>query len=206
MYKFTDKEAEVRNVEIDLRHEAEILTQEFGIDMLYVRNVKYVRCKCFNDTDKTGDPNCKICFGSGHLASIEKVHAIESSNSAYSSTSSILHTNVGVTDQKNEVYYLQYPFVPKERDVLIKVAWDKQGYPVDIVKALEIVNVYEMRGDHGRVELNGCLVNDRTDLVPVYTAFLRRASRRIMTPLLKGGKTIWPDKVMTKLSATTENG
>ena len=36
MYKFTDKESEVRNVEINLRHEAETLTNEFGINVLMI--------------------------------------------------------------------------------------------------------------------------------------------------------------------------
>ena len=42
MYKFTNKELEMRNVEIDLRHDAELLTEEFGINVLYVRNCKFV--------------------------------------------------------------------------------------------------------------------------------------------------------------------
>ena len=152
MYKFTDKELEIHNVEIDLRHESELLTNEFGIDVLYIRNCKFVRCRCFNDLNKTGDPNCKLCFGTGHFASIEKIKAIESANSAYSSDSSITQLPIGVTDQKSEVYYIRHPFVPKERDIILKVTWDKQGYPVDIIKVLEIINVYEMRGDKGRVE------------------------------------------------------
>lgn len=196
MYKFTDKELETHNVEINLRHESELLTNEFGIDVLYIRNCKFVRCKCFNDLNKTGDPNCKLCFGTGHFASIEKVKAIESSNSAYSSDSSIAQLPIGVTDQKNEVYYIRHPFVPKERDVILKVTWDKQGYPIDVVKVLEITNVYEMRGDKGRVELNGCLVNNRTDLVKSYTKILSSLPRKIVSPLLKGGKTIWPNKLI----------
>ena len=196
MYKFTNQTKEVRNVEINLRHESSILTDEFGIKVLYARNCKYVRCKCFNDLNKTGDPNCKLCFGTGHFASIEKIKAIESANSAYSSTSSITQLPIGVTDQKSEIYYLQYPFVPKERDMILKVTWDKQGYPIDIIKVLEIVNVYEMRGDKGRVELNGCLVNNRTDLVRPFSKILSSLPRKIVSPLLKGGKTIWPNKLI----------
>ena len=197
MYKFTDKESEVRNVEINLRHEAETLTNEFGINVLYIRNCKYVRCSCFDDLNKTGDPNCKLCFGTGHFASIEKIQAIESSNSAYSSDSSITQLPIGVTDQKNEVYYIRHPFVPKERDMILKVTWDSQGYPIDIVKVLEIINVYEMRGDKGRVELNGCLVNDRTDLVRPFTKILSSLPRKAVSPLLRGGKTIWPNKLIS---------
>ena len=196
MYKFTDKELEVHNVEINLRHEAETLTKEFGIDVLYIRNCKFVRCKCFDDLNKTGDPDCKLCFGTGHFASIEKIQAIESSNSAYSSNSSITQLPIGVTDQKNEVYYIRHPFVPKERDIILKVAWDRQGYPIDIIKVLEIINVYEMRGDKGRVELNGCLVNNRTDLVRPFTKILSSLPRKAVSPLLKGGKSIWPNKLI----------
>ena len=197
MYKFTDKESEVRNVEINLRHEAETLTSEFGINVLYIRNCKFVRCRCFNDLNKTGDPDCKLCFGTGHFASIEKIQVIESSNSAYSSDSSITQLPIGVTDQKNEVYYIRHPFVPKERDMILKVTWDSLGYPIDIVKVLEIINVYEMRGDKGRVELNGCLVNDRTDLVRPFTKILSSLPRKAVSPLLRGGKTIWPNKLIS---------
>ena len=196
MYKFTDKESEIRNVEINLRHEAETLTNEFGIDVLYIRNCKFVRCKCFDDLNKTGDPDCKLCFGTGHFASIEKRHAIESSNVAYSSNNASTQVPIGVTDQKNEVYYIRHPFVPKERDIILKVAWDRQGYPIDIIKVLEIINVYEMRGDKGRVELNGCLVNNRTDLVRPFTKILSSLPRKAVSPLLKGGKSIWPNKLI----------
>ena len=196
MYKFTDKESEIRNVEINLRHEAETLTNEFGIDVLYIRNCKFVRCRCFDDLNKTGDPDCKLCFGTGHFASIEKIQAIESSNSAYSSNSSITQLPIGGTDQKNEVYYIRHPFVPKERDIILKVTWDRQGYPTDIIKVLEIINVYEMRGDKGRVELNGCLVNNRTDLVRPFTKILSSLPRKAVSPLLKGGKSIWPNKLI----------
>ena len=197
MYKFTDKESEVRNVEINLRHEAETLTNEFGINVLYIRNCKFVRCRCFDDLNKTGDPDCKLCFGTGHFASIEKIQAIESSNSAYSSDSSITQLPIGITDQKNEVYYIRHPFVPKESAMILKVTWDSQGYPIDLVKVLEIINVYEMRGDKGRVELNGCLVNDRTDLVRPFTKILSSLPRKAVSPLLRGGKTIWPNKLIS---------
>lgn len=196
MYEFTNKKLEIQNVEIDIRHESKILTDEFGIDVLYIRNCKFVRCKCFNDLNKTGDPNCKLCFGTGHFASIEKIKAIESSNSAYSADNSITQLPIGITNQKNEVYYIRHPFIPKERDIILKVTWDKQGYPVDIIKVLEIINVYEMRGDKGRIELNGCLINDRTDLVKPFTKILLSLPKKTVLPLLKGGKTIWPNKLI----------
>jgi len=196
MYKFTNQESEVRNVEIDLRHDSELLSDEFGINVLYVRNCKFVRCTCFDDLNKVGDPNCKLCMGTGHFASIQKIKAIESSNSAYSSNNSIKQTPIGVTDQKSEVYYIRHQFNPKERDMILKVTWDKQGNPVDVLKVLEIVNVYEMRGDKGRVELNGCLIDNRTDLVKPFSDVLSSLPKKAVSQLLKGGKYIWPSKLL----------
>ncbi len=192
MYPFTDKEYEMRNVDIDLRFQSELLIDEFGIDVLYVRNCKFVRCKCFDDLNKTGDPDCPLCHGSGHFASIEKVKVRESSNSAYSSTSSIIQTNIGVTDQKNEIYYIRQQYTPKIRDFILKTTWDKRGNPIDIIQVLEITNIYEMRGNDGRVELNGCLINDRTDLVTSYNQALKRLPFKAIAELLRGGKYIWP--------------
>lgn len=196
MYKFTDKEIEVRNVEINLRHDAELLTDEFGINVLYVRNCKFVRCNCFDDLNKAGNPDCKLCMGTGHFASIQKVKAIESSNSAYSSENSITANSTGVTNQKKEIYYIRHQYNPKERDMILKVTWNKQGYPVDVLQVLEITNVYEMRGDKGRVELNGCLIDSRTDLVKPFTEILSALPRKAVSQLLKGGKCIWPNKLL----------
>lgn len=197
MYKFTDETAEVNNVDIDMRLNADGLISEFGIQVLYVRNCKFVKCRCFSDLEKTGSPDCPYCMGSGFFASIQKVQAIESSNSAYSSTNSLQQLPIGVTDQKNEVYYIRHEINPKERDFLLKVTWDKQGKPVDIVKVLEITNVYEMRGDNGRVELAGCLINNRTDMVRTFTKVLRKLPPASVHHLSKGGKSIWPSKVLT---------
>lgn len=196
MYKFTNNQLEVNNVEIDLRHESEALINEFGINVLYVRNCKFIRCNCFDDLNKSGDPNCKLCMGTGHFASIQKIKAIESTNNAYSSSNAMVSTPIGVTNQKNEVYYIRHQLNPKERDLILKVTWDSQGYPVDVLQVLEIVNVYEMRGDKGRVELNGCMINNRTDLVQSFTETLSTLPKKAVTQLLKGGKCIWPNKLL----------
>lgn len=197
MYKFTSKDSIVRNVEINLRQESELLTDEFGINVLYIRNCKFVRCSCFDDLNKTGDPSCKLCMGSGHFASIQKVKAIESSNSAYSTENSIIANATGTTNQKNEIYYIRHQYNPKERDMILKVTWSKEGYPIDILQVSEIINVFEMRGDKGRTELNGCLIDSRTDLVKPFTDILNMLPKKAVSQLLKGGKCIWPNKLLT---------
>lgn len=182
-----------KNVEIDLRQNSELLTEEFGINILYIRNAKFIRCKCFNDLNKNGDAKCPYCLGTGHLASVQKIKAIESSNiRPYSEESSLFKRNIGVTDQKSEIYYIRQQYNPKERDLILKVTWDKYGNPVDIIKVLEIINVYEMRGDNGRIELNGCVINNRTDLVTPYKKYLSILPKKIIRQINIGEKGVWP--------------
>ena len=181
------------NVPIDMRYNAEILTEEFGIDLIFVKQCKFVKCKCFDDLHKTGDPSCKLCHGTGYLMSMQKVKAIESSTGQPYFDTNILRNlrGIGITDQKFEVYYIRQQYNPKERDYLLKVTW-KDGMPVDVIKVLEIQLVYEMRGDNGRNELNGCVINDRTDLVKTYNDALKALPFKAVKEMAKGGKSIWP--------------
>lgn len=192
MYKFTDITSEFKNNDINLRHEMDLLTDEFSINVLYIRNNKFVKCKCFNDLDKTGQADCPLCHGSGYFHSIQMIPAIESSNSPYSSENSLKQLKIGITDQKNEVYYIKQQYNPKERDIILKVSWDKDNNPIDVVKVLEVVNVWDTRGDNGRTELFACLTNDRTDLVNAYSKELRHLPQKAINEFLKGGKYIWP--------------
>ena len=193
MYTFSTKtNQEFKNVNINLRHETRILTEEFGINVLYVRNNKFVKCKCFDDLNKTGNAKCPLCHGTGYFESIQIIPAIESSNSPYSSNNSIAKLQIGVTDQKNEVYYIQQQYIPKERDFLLKVTWDKNKNPIDVVKVLELINIWDTRGDNGRTEFFACLTNNRTDLVSEYNKTVKSLPQKAINEILKGGKYIWP--------------
>jgi hypothetical protein len=187
---------EMWNVPIDMRYEMDGLTEEFGYDMLYVRNCKFVKCKCFDDLHKSGNAKCPLCHGFGYLSSIELIKAFESSTKPYMWDNFINKSKIGVTDQKNEVIYVRQFYNPKDRDFILKVTWDKYHTPVDILHVYEIVGVYEMRGDQGRIELNGCSINDMTDLVEPFQKTLRAMPKAAVHNLLKGGKYIWPMSLM----------
>lgn len=197
MYEFSKSIGEIKNVEIDLRHELNLLNSEFSIDVLYIRNAKFVRCDCFNDLEKTGDPKCPKCFGSGYFASIQKFKTIESSVSAYSSNNKVQVHPIGAIDNKDEVYYFEYETLPKERDFILKVSW-KNGIPIDVIKVLEVVNIYEMRGTHGRVEVYGVHVENKPDEVIKFDRMLKKLPSKAKRILGKGDKFIWPLKLLTK--------
>ena len=196
MYEFSKNLGDMTNVNIDLRREMNLLNNEFSIDILYVRNIKFVRCDCFNDLEKTGHPECPKCFGSGYFASIQKFKTIESSISAYSSNNKIQIQPIGVIDSKEEVYYFDYKVLPKERDFILKVTW-KNGIPIDVIKVLEVSNVYEMRGTNGRIELYGAHINNRPDEVTKFNNMLKRMSLKAKRILGKGDKYICPLNLLT---------
>ena len=201
MYEFSKNIGEITNVEIDLRHELNLLNSEFSIDVLYIRNIKFVRCDCFDDLEKTGDPKCPKCFGSGYFASIQKFKAIESSISAYSSNNKVQVQPIGAIDHKDEAYYFEYEALPTERDFILKVSW-KDGTPIDVIKVLEVTNVYEMRGTNGRIEVYGVHVNHKPDEVIKFNSVLHRLPSKAKRILGKGEKFIWPLKLLTKTEET----
>ena len=180
------------NVPIDMRHEADFLTREFGFYILYVRNNKYVKCRCFDDLNKCGNPKCKSCFGSGYFSSLQKFRVLTAANMEYRANNALLKEPIGETDQKDEIVYIEQQYNPKERDMVLVMTWDKNGYPVDIVKVLEVIGVRDMRGDSGRNELNGCIVEDRTDLVIEYQKRIKSLPRKVIAKVIEGGKGICP--------------
>lgn len=202
MYNFSENIGEIKNVGIDLRHELNLLNGEFSIDVLYIRNIKFVRCDCFSDLEKSGDPKCPKCFGSGYFASIQKFKTIESAVSAYSGNNKMQIQPIGLIDRKDEVYYFEHSVIPKERDFILKVSW-KDGIPVDVIKVLEITNIYEMRGDSGRIEVYGAQVNNKPDEVIKFNDMLKRLPLKAKRILGKGDKFIWPLQLLTKTEETS---
>lgn len=201
MYTFSTQNKDINNVNINMRQELDSLSNEFGIHILYIRNNKFVRCTCFDDTEKTGDPKCKMCFGSGYFASIQKFKTIESSTSPYSSNNKTKPLAIGAVDNKEAVYYLDYSVLPKERDFILKVTW-KDDKPIDVIRVLEIANVYEMRGDSGRVEAFGANTLNKADMVQTFDRMLKRLPPKATKLLGKGGKYIWPMKLLIPKNET----
>lgn len=188
MYKMVNKKNDL-DIPINLRDESHAIIEQFGIDVLFVKNQKFVRCTCFDDVNKTGNPKCPKCFGSGYFASIQKIKTFKSSNGF----GKFVQTDVGQVIQNSDIFYMSHKILPKERDMILKVTW-KNGYPIDVLEVLEVNAVNELRGDNGRTEYYGVTVSSRTDLVKQFSKTLRELPRAGQAELLKGGKYIWAYK------------
>jgi hypothetical protein len=181
----------LNNYNIDLRKEIELLQNDFSIDILYIRNTKYIRCKCFNTLYNAGDPSCNICFGNGHLTSVEKMKDITQSAS---SVGDMRTTNLGSMEKGNSVHYLKYDTLPRVRDIILIAGWDRTGCPTDILKVYEIVGVDDVRGDKGRVEFYTVNAKVRPDLLTQSKEKINMLPYGAKKILAEGKRYVWPLK------------
>lgn len=186
------------NLPINLREQFAGLNQSFGYDMLYVRNCKYVKCSCFNESYGSPNPECPLCFGSGYFASIEKVHCIEKSPFRGKDNNKLTQSDIGSFDAGEIHIYAEFQTLPKNKDFLIKVTWDKHGRPVDVLRVCEIQNAHEYRMDGGRCELCKLIAKERPDKLDLFKTQLKQLSPSLKQQLARGGKAIWQYKPLTK--------
>lgn len=175
---------------IDLRKEIIDMISEYGLDMLYIRDSKYINCKCYNPLYKTGDSKCPICLGFGKLTIIQKIKAIYDNN--YFSSGSVTNNGVGLTYKDSVTLYTDNTIIPKPGDKVYIVGWNKSNVPDDVHRVYIIDNIDEVRLDNGRVE--GYVVNLklRTDLLIAAQKSFSQLSRVARLTLSVGGKYIWP--------------
>jgi len=177
---------------IDLRKEFNVLQNAFSMDILYVRATRYIRCRCFSPLYNSGDASCPVCFGNGHLSSIEKIRGIQTKPSSASSSNKLRITDVGAVSQSIEQFFLDYQIRPKSRDIIIVVGWDKDGRPADVKRVYEISGINEVRGDDGRVEFYDASVKMKPDLLGQVRTTIQRLPLKAKRILAERKRYVWP--------------
>jgi hypothetical protein len=99
---------------IDLRERLNDFLNDYGNEVLYIRNSKYINCKCYSPTSKEGNNSCKICFGSGKLTSTEKTKVITDINVIRAGKET--YTKIGLENNSLMYMYLPYDINPQPND------------------------------------------------------------------------------------------
>lgn len=138
--------------DIDIRKEFSVLQEDYGLDILYIRASRYIRCKCYDPLHKEGDPNCSICMGSGRATAVEQRNAVaiipeRLYNNAFVST------DLGLLEIKEMIYALPFDSDPSTADIIVKPYFNKNGVVTGIYEAYLITGVTPVTGDNGRIEL-----------------------------------------------------
>ena len=174
---------------IDLRKEILTLLKDFGLNALYVRENKYVRCVCYNPLHRSGESSCKVCGGFGHLTAIESVRLIYD-NDYYRNTEAT-NQGLGIVNEDKVTFYMDHKMQPKVKDRVYITSWLNK-IPEEILRVYIITSVDEMRMDDGRIEGYTVVAKLRPDLVQNANSSLMALDYPAKIEIGKGGRHLWP--------------
>ena len=177
--------------DINLRNEFKKLQDEYSLDILYIRASKHIRCRCFNPLHKTGTPGCPICLGYGHVNTIEKRKAITHSLNATRASDGLIVSDLGSIGSDSVVFYLDHKFYPRKRDLIALTYWDKNKKPVGVKKVYEITLSDELRGEHGRIELNAVYCKLKPEITESVEDVIAGLSDKARMRIANGERYIW---------------
>lgn len=189
MYKVPD--IDLRG-DINLREDYDSLEKQFTLKVLMIRKNKNTRCKCYNELHRDGDIKCKVCGGTGRLNLIEQVPAIHEN---FNTSSLIKMTELGLSVTNTVLFFFNYKIMPKVQDRILIVGYDKRGLPVDIKKSCTIVNVEEIRGDNGRVEMYQVYAKYSPEKIIYDQKRLNAIPLKCKAEIMKGRRYTWPQDI-----------
>ncbi|AIY85272.1 hypothetical protein U729_3074 (plasmid) [Clostridium baratii str. Sullivan] len=145
---------------IDLEEQFNYLLNKFGSNIIYVRHSEIMKCDCYNELFKKGDPNCNNCLGSGKALGLRMSKIIiKNSLGDYKEMTS------GFEISKSTTLYMPNTYKPKAGDYILFAEYDKNGYVDNVTDVYEVSCPNETRGDNGKIEffsLKGILRKDKT--------------------------------------------
>lgn len=147
---------------VDLREELAGILREFGHPVLLVRTGRRMHCTCWDATRREPDSKCPVCGGTGHVYRLEKHLARQDIGSpvADSRRGALEQLPLGRMESDLNTFYLTHRARPAVGDYLLLVGW-RNGRPVNVYHAYEILHVMPRRGRGGRIEFYSVLACTR---------------------------------------------
>lgn len=140
---------------INLREEFEQMLDSFGHFILLQHTSRKLRCRCWNEQLREGDSNCPYCFGRGRVSRIER-HKVRYNSAVSEMTRPVLTSLSPVGDiwTDAKAVYFKYDVNVQSGDYVYEVGWSQNNphKPVQLIATYVINDVYEYRGDNGRIE------------------------------------------------------
>lgn len=178
---------------IDAREEVEEIIKENGIKVLYIRTNTNTRCKCYDQLHKDGNTNCKVCGGSGLLASIEVMDAFlnHMSGDDMIGMTGLKKTDLGDVNVSTNVFYISHKRKPKHGDRILIVGYDKYGLPYEVIASCTVGLCREARGYNGRVEMYKVITRTSPQYLKLDQDRLNRVGNKDKERLMKGIRYQW---------------
>jgi hypothetical protein len=182
-------QADINLKQIDLRKEFEGIENEFKFDVLLVRTNNLTRCKCYDPLHGDGNRKCRICGGSGRVNLIEKVPVVHEN---VNTDGFVKMTELGLSASNTIILYMNFKIMPKVRDKIFIVGYDKYKLPIDIKRSCTVMSAEEVRGENGRVE--GYLVYAKytPEQILLEQRRLNAIPPKSKSEIMKGKRYTWP--------------
>lgn len=163
-------------IDINLREELDALLDEYGHYVLLQRSSRRLRCRCWHEVRREGDPNCPYCLGRGRVSRIER-HKVRYSSglSTIQRPMATTLSPVGPSWVDGKLFYFKHNVEVQTGDFIYEVGWSAKNKkkPTHLISAYLINDVYEYRGDNGRIEYKLASVRKETRNVTVKNIVLR---------------------------------
>lgn len=179
--------------DIDVREEIEYILEHNSIKILYVRNNRETRCKCFDPLHEDGKSNCLMCGGTGYLSSIEVIEAFlnPASQDDMLRMSGEKFTNLGDANLYTDTFYFKHKNTPNVGDRILIVGFDKHGLPTDVKESLHVSLTRRVRGYKGRTELYKVIARSSAQSLSLDNKRLRQVPNADKFKMMKGTKYQW---------------
>lgn len=115
---------------MNLANEFNKILEEYGRDVLLLRNERKLYCECYNEVTQEANRNCPLCLGLGFsfVAERQRMRS-ESAIAAIQLPNSLKGVSIGEIATGTRQYFLK-PNIPlNEKDMIIEVNWDEFGRP-----------------------------------------------------------------------------
>lgn len=117
-------------VSFDLSNEFKKILEEYGHDVLVLRQDKKLLCSCYNEVTQEADRECPICLGLGYSFIAERHTTRAETIALEPQLAGLLKENpIGDVLTGGRKYYFQPNMVANEKDLIVEVDWDNFGRP-----------------------------------------------------------------------------
>ncbi|MCY9308714.1 MULTISPECIES: hypothetical protein [Bacillus subtilis group] len=120
------------SINMDLAKEFKKILQEYGHDVLVIRQEGKLHCpNCYDEVTQEASRDCPVCLGIGYSFVAERHRTrAEESDVPRSLVRLIKNASIGDTVIDGIKYYFPPEMKAKEQDLIIEVDWDKYGRPI----------------------------------------------------------------------------
>lgn len=115
---------------IDLAQEFRKILDEYGTDVLVLKQEKKLFCECYNEVTQEASRECPVCLGLGYsfVAERHKTRA-EGAVGATQLINLLKQEEIGDVMGGDRKYYFSPDMKANEKDLIVEVDWDQYGRP-----------------------------------------------------------------------------